>query len=339
MAFKTFLIAIDRNSTPERYRILLDNEVNGEHQYKKFAVTSTEIRNFYRQNTGSCVNFKAANEVVTTQGSIGRYTLTNYNKLVILAELRATGSNETIGYRVADSKCNVRKIKLEDMIAFGRELAAKSKLGLKSGQLKEALIPFPNGQFVSRDGVKSEFIRSYESVGFPVEYMNISRENKNAHAANINYNKAAKLVEEKAAKKSPFTPEQMKELNRAKKMNVDIRIIANPELSPKQMRVIADTEAEGLPGRLFADPKYKVSSMLFFRTELETGGNIKHMLSPKYNLDQLYQLSRAYINGVDLRKVADPNMEASRMEQIIEDESKKTWKDFRVIEGGSKIEL
>lgn len=317
--------------TPRGFLVLLEEEVenNGVQQfrYKRFKVTEPELVNFCMKNKGLCVNFTTTvgGGIKTTHGDLSRYDLSRHKSVrIITGEIRNYyNKDELLGYRVVDESGNPKRKLLKDCIALGIRLRDSNE------------VPFANAQFVSQAGKKA-FYRSYTSDGFPKEYLKIGRENEHAHEVKID-----KKENEKAVKKLEdiFTPEQITELKKAKKAGVDIRIIGNSNLSAKQMEEIWKAEAEGLKGRRYADPAYKVENMEFMRTEMETGSSIDYMLNPKYTIEQLFELSRAYELGVDMNKVANPNIKATKMSQIIDDLSKEIWTDYKVIEGGSKLSI
>lgn len=329
-AYVCGIVSMSQGS-PRNFRVLLEEEIvtndGQKFSYKKFNVTEPELVTFYRKYKSLCVNFTVTvgGGIKTTQGDSSRYDLNRCGVTrIILGEIRNfDNKDELLGYRLADSNGNTRRMLLKDCIAIGTEVKKRNE------------VPFANAQFVNQDGKKA-FYRSYMTDGFPKEYIKIQRKNTHAKETVVD-----KKENEKAVKKIEdlFTKEQILELKKAKKSGVDIRIIGNAKLSPEQMRSIRIAEAEGLKARRYADPAYKVENMEFMRVEMETGGDISYMLNHNYNTEQLFELSRAYEYGVDISKVANPKLSADEMSRLVDDLSKEIWTDYKVIEGGNKIKI
>ena len=323
--YKVYMIGFMADSQNTR-KFLIINEIHSTEgvNYKKFEASEDEVKKFWMSNNKACINFTVDNtgRVKSTCGDIARYDLSKHKVVrIILAEIRNNDKTDVLlGYRVADSTGSIKRIMLKECIALGM-------MSKKTGS-----IPFANAQFVGQQEGKRAYYRAYTSEGFRKEYIKAKSENKNAKPAVIN-----KKENEKDVRKLEdiFSKEQINELKQAKVAGVDIRIIGNAKLSAAQMHEIWMAEKQGYAGRKYADPAYKLENMEFMRAELETGGKIDFMLNPKYNTDQLLELSRAYLEGIDMNAVANPDYSADRMDQIIDIESRKLWRNYRVIKGKS----
>ena len=73
-------------------------------------------------------------------------------------------------------------------------------------------IPVANGKFTQSD-TKKPHIKSYLSLGYPVEYLKVNRQNVHSKPAEINEKDAKERVKRL---EDIFTPAQIKELKQAK---------------------------------------------------------------------------------------------------------------------------
>lgn len=320
------------------YRVLVEHEKIAANKQSMFKyelnrVTEQQLGLFYTKNPNVCENFAVVKgRIKTTRGDISRYTIERNKeggvRIILAVVVNLNNESDVLGYRIADKDGAVKRISLQDAIRIGVKYSANK------------LTPFANAILVQASGKKPHY-KSYVADGFPIERIPVNRTTPKAKPAVIPKPSSpeAKAVEsmdkQELSKKLSdiFSPEQMKELRACKVAGVNPRIIANPKLSAKQMRVVWLTEKEGYKGRVFADPAYPVENMEFLRCELETKTDIRSMLNPKFSIDQLYALSYAYVMGANMTKIADPSIPAKKMDQMVEDESKKIWRDFKVIEG------
>ena len=110
---------------------------------------------------------------------------------------------------------------------------------------------------------------------------------------------------------SQFTPEQRREISLAKKDEIDVRLIANPELSPKQMRVLWVSKKKGAYSEYFSSPKYSVEVMKFYADRLMTQQMVKEcsdlLARPDYDVDNLAELYLSVCEGIDYSSFIDLN--------------------------------
>lgn len=302
------------------YTLLVDkSDDKGNHSYSTLNVGSSWIAKNLANNAGE--NIRYFRGEIITDGSIKRYmSKPNKEESVILSEIRNKDTNELLGYRLArmyNGGCKIVKEPLSTVLGRCLEFRKHNTYYTSNGVYVPAII---DGGKIA----KKAFIKSYKSEGFLIEYIHVVRHNEDANAARINPANR-RNIENKSKLTDIFTKDQIMELKLAKNAGVDVRVIANPKLSPKQMRIIWKTEAEKLPGRKFADPKYSVEQMDFYSVELETGGKIDYMLDPRYSVDQLYQLSMAYNQGLDLSQLLNPKLSPEKMSRIIGDLQSATW--------------
>lgn len=95
----------------------------------------------------------------------------------------------------------------------------------------------------------------------------------------------------------------------AKKDNIDIRLIANPELSSEQMRVLWVSKKKGAYSEYFAKPEYSVDVMKFYADRLLTKKMVQEcadlLSNPKYSVPQLTELYLAVCEGIDYTTFKD----------------------------------
>ena len=82
------------------------------------------------------------------------------------------------------------------------------------------------------------------------------------------------------------------------------------------MHIIWETEAEGLPGKLFAYPEIPEGNMELYKDDLENGLDISNRINPKFNIGQLMQLSLAEESGFRMDRVCGPEVSAREMREL-----------------------
>lgn len=324
---RMYVIGMQKNGTEENFKVLMEVEkVDADTKKSTFNYNSSimkrnELMQYIHKHNGLAQNISLVGStgLKGTQGGLDRYDVAKNKKvIVILGEVRNINKpDELLGYRVATSDGKVERQLASNVIKYCVSVSQNNG------------VPIANAQFV-RTKDKKPFLRSYMASGFPVEYIAVNRQNTHSKKADINTKQATKAVNKL---EELFSKEQIAELKQAKVSGVDIRVIANNKLSPKQMHIIWECEAESLPGRLFADPAYSLDSMEFFRAELETGADISHMLNPKYSTGQLFELSLGYEQGVDISKYANPKNSVEVMRKTRESMANKVWKEFKIHTG------
>ena len=121
-------------------------------------------------------------------------------------------------------------------------------------------------------------------------------------------------LEKKQASK--YTKEQLAELNNAKKCGVDPILIANPKLTPEQMRVLWVGKKNKACIEYFANPKYSLEQMQFLVERIiskQAAVECRVLISPKYSVEQMNELYISIFDGVDYTLYADPKISADDM--------------------------
>lgn len=245
------------------------------------------------------LNFDIAeNDIKETRGRLDRLKPSdNIVPCIVLQEL-ATSAGTILGYRLLNPlNYSITAMKKEDIV----ERQKKSSVPiLQNGIIRGNCIncyPFSDFPKVIVGVKKHEPVRKVRNV----------KEVKNSTEDDNNF-------------LSQFTPEQRKELALAKKDGVPIRLIADPKLSPQQMRVLWVSKAKyGSCSEYFASPKYSVDVMKFYADRLVTEQMVKECADllnrPDFSLEKLEILYLAICEGVDYSTFIDaPTAEEMRVE-------------------------
>ena len=232
--------------------------------------------------------------------SLTRFTSNTVRPLVILSQI-TDGNSRVLGYRVIYYNGDVAAVPLKKMIEFGN--VTTNKKG----------IPVQNAIFVPSDEKQTAHYKTYPNKQFIEE---IYRHNKNKNTV-----KPARVTEKKNEKnlsslEEIFTKEQIRELKTGKRNGVNVRIYANPALSPEQMAELRKGLEKGVDVRCLANPQFSPQLMKYYIADLKYGANIKSYLNPEYTLAQLAEVSTAYFNGLDISQLSDPKLSARQMEEI-----------------------
>lgn len=310
-------------------------------QVEKLAkLGSVSLENFkFEKNNNNTGNI----ELVATNGSFKRFS-SCLKPVVIIKEYKDKDTERTIGYLIANSKGQVRKISESSLKSY-----CKNIISLGS-------IPIQNAQFVTSINA----IRGYVENQFPIEYI-YRKKNEHSIPATPTKNVNSEIVkeiktemdsvaDEKALEKAKkdaqleklrkiYTDDQIKELFLARKNKVQIQIIANPKLSAGQMRIIWQCEARGFRARVFASPEYSIESMRFLAAELENKTPINEILNPAYTPEQMFQIQLGVELGLNVSSYSHPDNSASEMEirvkELEADMWNKDWSQIRVIKGSN----
>lgn len=326
MAIFGTIIGVDGTGNDKVYRVLMvqtaldGNNISGEWQFRKLLMNKDELINSLART--KYINVCIENGVLKGQaGSIERFNNSskcNTRPVVILSEL-ITSDGRLVGYKIVTYNGEVKNIIFKELIAYCNRVT-------KSGG-----IPIQNAIFTPEtDGVKAH-IKSYPHITFLKEML---QTNKNKYAEQtktntVKNNKALTKLEE------VFSKEQIAELRAGKQDGVEIKIYANPALTPKQMRVLRKGLKQGVNVRSIALPEYKPECMTFYIADLASGCDIRSYLSPKYSLYQLSELSLASEAGLDMSKLGNPKLTPTEMQEIRERMQSKLYKDIEVSNDGS----
>lgn len=320
------VVGIDNINNNKVYRVLVataeQTEDKGVYrwEFKCIMMDKNQILDTFRNKT-NWLNIKLENnEIKGSSGSLTRFEDNEHKPYVIISQI-TDGHDKTLGYKVADYNGNVTNIVLKEMLAYGNRMTKANK------------IPVQNAIFVPADGDKREHYKSYPNCRFIIEVLKV---NKNKYAENKRV--AIKQNEKKLSRlEEIYTKEQIIELKTGKANGVDIRIFANPALSPKQMNILRRGLERGLNVKPLAFPEFNEMSMRYYIEDLANGMDIKKYLNPQYNIEQISELSLAVEQGLDISKMANPKNSANTMAEIRERLENNIWHDELVKKDGSWI--
>lgn len=235
-------------------------------------------------------------EIKGSTGDLSRFNNGKNHPYVIISKIESvTGS--LLGYKVADYDGNVRNISAKDMVAFGKKATACGG------------IPVQNAKFIAADG----YYCAYPGASF-IEEVHITN-NKPQSAASKKVDMAAN---EKAARKmsDTFNKDQIRQLKLGKDAGLHYKIYANPALSAKQMEMLRKALENGAGPmiKLIAFPEYSDRVMGRYAADIVMKRDIRPYLNPKYNVDQVNCLSTAYLLGIDIGNLTDPELTPEQME-------------------------
>lgn len=276
---------------------------------EKMQVIETDLVKMLSTNQITGLNVQIGNgKAIGNSGSLERFKGNKKNSPLVVLDTIVDERKEVMGYVVADKDGEIKRLQKQVVIDF-------CKQATKVGD-----IPVQNAKFIDDNSERQAHL---VSLGEPFNKIEIKRrENKNAKPAEIK------------KKESPwdlFSEEQKEQIRLFSKTGADMRLIANHKLSPEQMKEIRTAVEQGLNARLFASPEFSVSLMRFYKAELRGGNNIRPYLNPKFSISQLLILSIAYLEGVDMSKIADPKIPALEMSEIKLRLSSDIWKNVPVI--------
>ena len=208
---------------------------------------------------------------------------------VILSEIQDNLGN-VLGYRLINSDTFfISNIHLQDILDMAKNLNRPI---------------FQNG--IIRNGA----VCCYPNHPFNVSLFKNFEEKKKNEIKTANPTHAGLEKQSKPAKKhshskqekptpnmqiSSYNEDQKKELARAKKAGVDVSLIANPDLSNKQMRIIWSAQRDGFNAAAITDPKLPVESMRFYANMIVSDEDAKvykpMMKHPELTMDQIEELN------------------------------------------------
>jgi len=242
------------------------------------------------------LNIKVVNgEIKGSTGDLSRFNNGKNHPYVIISKIESM-SGKLLGYKVADYNGNVQNISANDMVAFGQQATACNG------------IPVQNAKFIATEG----YYCAYPGASF-IEEVHATN-NKPQAAANRKIDMEAN---KKAANKmsDTFTKEQIKQLKLGKDAGLQYKIYANPKLSAEQMELLRNALANGAGPmiKLIAFPEYNTKVMGRYAADIVMKRDIRPYLNPKYTVDQVNCLSTAYLLGIDLGNLNNPDLTPEQM--------------------------
>lgn len=266
-------------------RQLVSEVVRGGHNLvNATVVTGTDVID---EDTGAFSRLKPKNGVVPH---------------IIMAKYVSQQGN-TIGYFLANSQTGKLLRAKPSAIYEACELARK-----KNGVFLQNAIYRVSG------GVPQ--IAAYPGKSFHTFFQKLKRTPKQVNSE-VDKQKNRQNLEQKH--KDVYTPAQLKELEAAKKCGVNPIIIANPKLSPEQMRILWVGKRNKACVEYFANPKYSAEQMSFLSERLISQKaflDCRALLNPKYDLAQMQEIYMGITDGVDYSVYAKPEIPADEMYNI-----------------------
>lgn len=128
----------------------------------------------------------------------------------------------------------------------------------------------------------------------------------------------------KKATPASYDSNQTYEMNLCKSKGIDPRLIANPDLSSEQMRVLWVSKQKGALSEYFCSPKYSVDSMKFYADRIvnkKIADSCADMLShPELTPDQLNELYQCVCRGIPYSDLCDKDANSIYLERLARDE-------------------
>lgn len=294
-----FLVGIEENKSGERaYRVMLAEIEGDNRQYSwKFRCQ--------RLNEASLIELRNRINILNVdivggklKGKTGSFDRFKDKPLVILSQLVNT-EGKIVGYKVADFNGKVKNIRLKDIVEHGIKCKKADK------------VPVQNAIFISEAEDKRPHYKSYPDSYFIEE--EIIKTQKNPYVDNRPVNTRANEKSLMRKLEDIYTPEQIEQLRKGKKRGVQIKIYADPKLNYKQMMALRQGLEKGYNVRPYAHVEYTYDVMQFYNLQQKFKRDIKPFLNSRYNLQQLAELALASEEGLDISKMADPELSATKM--------------------------
>lgn len=265
------------------------------------AVTSQQIINAISGGVKS-LNFSISNNTIVEDcGAFSRLEDKNgVSPRIIIAEM-VSKTGRRLGYILLDKYGRVNRVKKDDVISLSEQAKTRGVAYIQ------------NGIYRVQDG--KPMIASYPNKPFLKVVIDTSKKKVNK-SEEIKSQVDKKRNEENLKHEDKYSDLQRKELDMAKANGVNPLLIANPKLSPKQMRVIWASKKNGMASEYFANPKFSLEAMRFFADRLVSRkmfNECKPIMKPDYNVYQLTELYLGIYSGIDYMSYADPSLSSEDM--------------------------
>lgn len=240
--------------------------------------TRDELVSLVKSNNLKPVNFSIDrnNTLKEDAGSFKRFDKTGVG--IVVAEIQ-NPYGRSLGYRIIQSTSGMLvNMKTEEIVQ------------------KEKALGRP---FLHNGIVRNNTVNCYPLHSFPVIKVQKAPKQK-TEKATIEKAKAVKT-------QSPYTKEQLKELNTCKSKGINTSFIENPQLSPEQMRICWVAKSKGVFAEYFAKPDYSVEVMKFYADRLVSNLAVKEctlmLKNPDLKVPELSELYLCVCDGVDYTSV------------------------------------
>ena len=225
---------------------------------------------------------------------------------VVLGELVSKDTDKTMGYRLITPQGAIVNKHTEELINLHKSKG----------------FVLQNGMFAA------DFIRCYKFHKFPRVIIG----NKTKAKVSPVRHAPIKATSGNAMQVKPklnFTPEQLKELERAKHKGITDSFLYNTALTPEQMRVLWVAKDKGALSEYFARPDYSVDVMKWYADRIVTPYSAKirgYMLAnPKLTTAHLDELDDCLANGVEFSDLCDDKLSLSSVQVKRAQRMEKLW--------------
>lgn len=252
------------------------------------------------------INVQTKNDRVIGRGAaLNRFS---NQKAVVIGVMTINGAkgDKVIGYRIVTRDGTIRAMKLADVIKHADNAAA------------DGIALFQNAIYVpGKSNTQTAFLRAYTEGDFIVErHIYTTKAKQVVDVQNVQTDLGGKAKTTKSINEI-YTEAQLKELRIGKKEGLPIRIYANPKLQAKQMAKLRMALEKRINPQRFASPQYSPEKMQFFTVQLLRKNRINEYLNPEYDYSQLIRLAQAVELGLDVQRIKDPKMTAQEMDDEI----------------------
>lgn len=298
--------------------------VNGEPKWEanRYQMTEQDLVRAIKNSKTDFINVAVDNEnrIVSRGGSLDRFKKLEKASIIIgVMSVQKDTGYRVIGYRVVFKTGMIKAVKLQDVVTYA--IAAT----------KRGYVPFQNAMFVPGTQQTTQFLRAYNEGDFIPEYHIY---NAKAVQAVDSQNTPKDLKEHVKHKASDvYTAEQLRELKTGKKEGLPIRIYANPKLSAEQMKALRKALEKGINPSRYASPEYSAEKMRFFTFQLSKHNRINEYLNPAYQYPQLMRLAQAVQLGLNVKTLLNPKMSVTQMDDELVHLELETYNKIEPKEG------
>lgn len=252
-------------------------------------------------------------------GSFDRFS--DSGSAVVVAELRSR-SERVLGYRLLScANLQLVNLKTEDIVTRSEK---QDNPFLQNGIIRNNTVncyPHHKYQVLHIEDYKAQ--QTKVKADAPVQPIPPKR----------------KPLKPKFKQIKPYSEDQKLELSRCLAAGGDAKLLANPELSTEQMRVLWVSKMNGAVAECFKDPRIPTDSMKFYSQRIvskKIAADCKEMFQhPELSVDQLSELYLCVCAGVDYSDLMDKSPVEIQVER--ENRSREYWGDAKDLDDGSYL--
>lgn len=261
------------------------------------------------------LNYSLQNGLV--KQDCGKFERIDSGAVILLAELVDKKTKKTLGYRVLSCK-NLMIMNLE-----------------RDKFLQYALDESRTTPFCQNAIIRNNTVNCFAGHPFPVIQMELGKKmrpkpeegrfasNRQAQFFDLKEEEQAHSAEKPV--KKVMDDQQKSEVHKAQAKGVDPKLISNPNLSSKQMRVLWVAKSNGAYAEAFNNPDMNEDVMKFYADRVFSKSDadaLKPMLDrPDLSYEQVNSLYNAVLNGVPIENLVGRSssmVEAATIEQTRE---------------------